>query len=71
MDNKYGKLFVIKQSDDANLCLECTFGGRVPSGSTGGAYALSQAPWPQWGATFEGRMRPTYKGKEGRGWAYL
>ena len=68
MDNKYGKLFVIKQSDDANLCLECTFGGRVPSGPT------CAPPGPlaaMGGATFERRMRPTYKGKEGRGWAYF
>jgi len=71
MDNKYGKLFVIKQSDDANLCLECTFGGRVLSEPTGGAYALPRPPGRSGGATFEGRMRPTYKGKEGRGWAYF
>jgi len=47
MDNKHGKLFVIKQSKVCKFLPKMhqnAFGGRAPHGPSGGANALSQTP---------------------------
>jgi len=66
MDNKYRKLFEIKQSNGCRFILKMqqnTFCGRAPPGPAGGAYALPRPP--------SRNGRHTCQGREVREWAYL